>query len=200
MLSRTHTSSALLLLLTAVAGRSHGLSPLATEDNFTIGFYNETNPTISFVSNTDEIISNLTEGTEEETNRGGFRLFFHGEEGSAPLDMNLLTNGNLTTTSLGWEGSYTYVENGGRDGKGAICLSSEKIAFQKYDLSTLDEEPFGIRVSGWSKADGVSGLEDTDYSLNMEVTYTDGTVVKDIAASVNRCIIFFYVFCDAFLI
>lgn len=186
MLSRTHTSSALLLLLAAVAGRSRGLYSLSTEDNFTIGFYNETNPTISFVSSTDEIISNLTEGTEEETNRGGFRLFFHDEEGTAPLDTNLLTNGNLTTMPQGWEGSYTYVESGGRDGKGAICLTNGKIAFQKYDLSKLEEEPFGIRVSGWSKAEGVSGLEDSGYSLYLEVTYNDGEVAKDISANVNE--------------
>ena len=189
ILVKTHISSTLLLplllllLAAAFVGQSHGLSPLSTEDNFTIGFYNETNPTISFVSSADDVISNLTEGTEEETNRGGFRLFFHGEEGTAPLDTNLLANGNLTTSSQGWEGSYTYVENGGRDGKGAICLTSEKIAFQRHSFSELDEEPFGIRVSGWSKADGVSGLEDSDYSLYLEVTYSDDTVAKDIAAT-----------------
>lgn len=179
-------SSSLLLLVAIITVAtlirdSYGITTLSTEDNFTIGFYNETNPTISFVSVTEEIISNFT---KDDTKIGGFRMFFHGEEGTAPLDTNLLTNGNLTTSSRGWGGSYTFVENGGRDGKGAICLTSEKIAFQTYDFSKIEEDSFGIRVSGWSKADGVSGVEDSDYSMYLEVTYNDGSVVDDISVNV----------------
>jgi len=71
-----------------------------------------------------------------------------------------------------WERGFT------RDGKTFVCDNGTDAAGRRGATQTvrLDQKrPMPIIAVVWSKAAGVSGSADTDYSLYLDLEYTDGT-------------------------
>lgn len=156
-------------LLCILFGVSQGIQPLTTEDGFGFVFSGDKDPSISGVSIDGSSLS------ESLTTKGGFRLKFIGEEPSVTLSDNIIQNGDLTTSSAGWTESGTFEKGAGRDGTGAISLSLNDRSRQDFRFNESNENSYGIRLSGWSKAVGVDGVEDKGYSLYMDILYKDGT-------------------------
>jgi cephalosporin-C deacetylase-like acetyl esterase len=77
-----------------------------------------------------------------------------------------------------WEAGFTIREGEGRNGGRAIFIersASDKARgiWQNVVLDQKVAQP--ILLSGWSRAEGVTGNPDFDYSLYADVTYQDGT-------------------------
>jgi hypothetical protein len=80
---------------------------------------------------------------------------------------------------IGWTGyhyGYTIDPDGGRDGGRALQLTNTEGnthgAFQIVHLNQTEPQP--LYFSGWSKADNITGFSDSDYSLYIDVLYSDG--------------------------
>lgn len=52
----------------------------------------------------------------------------------------------------------------------------------RTDLTLNQRRPVPVMVTGWSKADAVQGSDHTDYSLYVDVLYTDGTPLYGLSA------------------
>jgi len=104
---------------------------------------------------------------------------------SGNLDVELVINGNFENASAdklsNWipaPKGYVWTKGEGRNGSSAIrcenptgegwCGASQNVA-----LNRLSAVP--LVVSGWSKAADVGGSADADYSLYVDLLYTDGT-------------------------
>lgn len=72
---------------------------------------------------------------------------------------------------------YTIDQDGGRDGGRALHLINTKGnthgALQIISLNQTEPRP--LHFSGWSKAENVTGFPDSDYSLYLDMLYTDNT-------------------------
>ncbi len=99
---------------------------------------------------------------------------------------NLLVNGDLERRADGklagwggWEAGYEPAPGGGRDGSlGAVCERRQETEPGRGVAQTVvlnQTRPAPILVEGWSRAEGVSGSSDVDYSLYCDLVYTDGT-------------------------
>lgn len=156
------------ILLFAILGISHGIQPLTTRDGFGLTFSGDMDPSISGVTIDGSSVS------ESTPNKGGFRFNFIGEEPSVVLGDSIIKNGDLSTDKS-WSGNGIYEERGGRSGTGAMCLTHGLYSNQGFRFNESNENAYGVRISGWSKATDADGKEDSDYSLYMDIIYKDGT-------------------------
>ena len=155
-----------------------GIKPLTTGDGFGLTFTDDNNPSIAGVT-----INGLSASKGVRYN-GGFRLSFAGERPTVVLGEEMIKNGDLTSSSAGWNGDGVFEENAGRDGTGAVCLTPKQSYKQVRYFNETNKNAFGVRVSGWSKAEGVNGAENYNYSLYMDIRYEDNTGDFNIAATV----------------
>ena len=157
------------IFLFAVLGVSYGIQPLTTKDGFGLTFSGDKDPSISGVSIDGSSVS------ESLSNKGGFRFNFLGEDPTVILSDSIIKNGDLTESGNNWRGNGVFEENSGRGGTGAICLTPELQSHQGFTFNASNENAYGVRISGWSKATDADGEEDSDYSLYMDIVYKDGT-------------------------
>ena len=97
----------------------------------------------------------------------------------------LLSNTGFENTSrgtaVGWrpyEQGYALALGEGRSGSSAIvCTNSTGTGrFGAYQVLQLNRKtPAPLLVTGWSKAENVSGSPSPDYSIYVDIIYTDGT-------------------------
>jgi hypothetical protein len=95
----------------------------------------------------------------------------------------LLINGTFDEQSAtnvwrGWQNGFKIVEKEGKNGTRAVVCSrkegdGESGASQTLQLNRTNAAP--IVISGWSKAEDVSGSPDNGYSLYADIVFTDGT-------------------------
>lgn len=168
------------LFITLSITTTFGIKPLTTRDGFGLTFTDDNNPTIAGVT-----INGLS-ASGGVSEKGGFKLAFAGEEPTVELSESIIKNGDFTTSSTGWNGNGVFEEGAGRDGTGAVCLQPGNSLNQWFRFNESNENAFGIRISGWSKAEGVVGSEDSDYSLYMDLAYQDGTYDWGIIATVIK--------------
>lgn len=156
----------LILVWTGFASVSNALDSLVTNDGFGLTFGGEKDPRVSGVTIDGTSVSGNAEN-------GGFNLFFVGEN-SITLESELLVNGDLDNVT-GWKmrSHSSHEETGGRNGKGAVCLTRGGRASQTIKFSEGNNKLFGLRISGWSKATDVDKEIGSAYSLYMDVKYTD---------------------------
>lgn len=96
---------------------------------------------------------------------------------------NLLKNGcfdedNLWNSWQKYESGFSIVTGEGRDGTTCIYLTNNKpeVKSGASQTLTLDQlQPVPIIISGWSKAENVSGTADSGYSIYVDILYNDGT-------------------------
>ena len=158
----------LILAWAGFASVSNALDSLVTDDGFGLTFGGENDPRVSGVTVDGTSVSGNAE-------KGGFNLFFVGED-SVTLGTDLLTNGGIENET-GWrfKDYAEFKENAGRNGKGAICLTPGGRAYQTVKFSGDNNKPFGLRIAGWSKATDADGEVDDGYSLYVDITYADGS-------------------------
>lgn len=156
----------MLLLLLCI---SYGIQPLTTKDGFGFIFSSDDDPTIREVTIDGSSVS------EAVPNKGGFRAKFINEDLNFVFSDSIIKNGDLTTSDDGWKNTGTFDASAGRDGTGAICLSTGQSAYQSFYFNESNKNSYGIKISGWSKAANANGNEDYDYSLYMDIGYEDGT-------------------------
>ncbi|MGC8832606.1 MAG: hypothetical protein ACP5R4_01015 [Armatimonadota bacterium] len=84
-------------------------------------------------------------------------------------------------TAVGWrpyEQGYTLAVGEGRAGSNAVVCTNSTGAgrFGAYQVLQLNRKtPAPLIVTGWSKAENVSGSPSPDYSIYVDIIYTDGT-------------------------
>ncbi|MGD9495361.1 MAG: discoidin domain-containing protein [Armatimonadota bacterium] len=97
-----------------------------------------------------------------------------------PAEANLLRNPGFEEGMTGWSGSGSFeidtqVAHGGAASV-RLRNASDAEEAQVSQTVTLDqEEPVPILVRAASRAEGVSGYRGTEYSLYVDIYYTDGT-------------------------
>lgn len=167
------------LLALACSSAVSALDPLVTEDGFGLTFSGENDPSISSVTIDGASVSGSAE-------KGGFKLSFVGED-TLTIGNNLLANGAIED-STGWsfKDSAAFNEGSGRDGGLAICITPGGRAYQSIKFSSDENNIFGFRISGWSKADNANGEPDSGYSLYMDVAYADGTRYYGLSVNVHK--------------
>lgn len=103
-----------------------------------------------------------------------------------------LANGGFedgATTASGWApfGDSGYAVDSAEHHSGTrsirCSLSADGVAGASSTVTFDQTEPAPIVVSGWSKADNVSGSPDNDYSVYVDLTYMDGTPLWGSTAS-----------------
>jgi hypothetical protein len=102
-----------------------------------------------------------------------------------PMSANVLVNPGFEAGAPGsasnWNNygaGYGIDETGGRTGGRALRLinaagTESHGTYQVIMLNQTQTHP--IYLSGWSKADGITGTSDSNYSVYLDVYYTDGT-------------------------
>jgi hypothetical protein len=98
---------------------------------------------------------------------------------------NLLQNpqwtqneGGVPTGWRAWGGGFRLEPDAGRDGRAAVAVTRtenepERGIMQEVVLNQKTPEP--LFLTGWSRAEAVSGSADSNYSLYADVTFVDGT-------------------------
>ena len=97
----------------------------------------------------------------------------------------LLRNGTFEKAegerAAGWnafEAGYSRAAGAGRDGKDALFCENATDKEKRGGVQLLPlkrERPTPLMITGWSKAENVSGSPSPDYSLYVDLEYTDGT-------------------------
>ena len=83
-----------------------------------------------------------------------------------------LANWNLY--GLGYSASTTTAHAGIRSLQCSTTTATD--AHGAYQSITLNQTtPKTVKLSGWSKAQGVTGASDSDYSVYLDIYYTNGT-------------------------
>jgi hypothetical protein len=112
-------------------------------------------------------------------------------DNSLPMASNALTNADFETglpgDADGWSDyglGYTVDETGGRGGGRALQLVNSVStqthgALQVINLNQTEPRP--LYFSGWSRAEDVTGSANSDYSIYLDVYYTDGTLSGSVA-------------------
>lgn len=105
---------------------------------------------------------------------------------------NLLQNGGFESVSgkdlaswSSWQNGYKLASDEAHTGKYSVtCMNpAGKGECGVYQIVVLDREDIRpLKVSGWSRAQKVSGSPGEDYSLRVDITYTDGTGLQGQAA------------------
>jgi len=109
---------------------------------------------------------------------------YYNEHDYPHTSTELLVNGGFETssggTAVGWQGWYngynvdsTISRSGMRSLSCELLTAGECGAYQYIGLNRTEVLP--LKVSGWSKAQNVSGSVSTDYSLWVDLTYMDNT-------------------------
>lgn len=110
----------------------------------------------------------------------------------ADVTSEVLQNGGFEKgdgeTASGWnpfESGYEMDQNQHRNGGLSIrcfsnALSQKKGATVELKLNQSRATP--LQIVGWSRAQNVSGTKNTDYSLYIDLTYTDGTTLWGLTA------------------
>lgn len=109
-----------------------------------------------------------------------------------PRAAELLGNGTFERTGEGgvadWSpygGGFAVADAAGRDSSRAIFVESRDAASAfgaRQTLRLAPDAPRPLRVSGWSRAEGVDGAPDEGYSLYVDVEYDDGSTLPGQAA------------------
>jgi hypothetical protein len=100
---------------------------------------------------------------------------------STSLSPNRLANPGFEVGPAGWAAygsGYVIDTTGGRNGGRALKLvnSVSDDAHGAFQVIALNQtEPRPLYFSGWSRAEGVSGAPDINYSLYLDIRYTDDT-------------------------
>ncbi len=96
----------------------------------------------------------------------------------------LLTNPSFESVkgelANGWspyELGYSVALGQGRSGNAIRCVnrSESERRGAMYRLTLNQKRPTPVLVTGWSRAEGVSGSSDSHYSIYLDAVYTDGT-------------------------
>ncbi len=85
-----------------------------------------------------------------------------------------------------WKDGYVAASGQGRDGGTAIQCSSGDVAGQWGAGQTLQlgqTEPLPVIVTGWSRAENVSGPDDRGYAIYIDALYADGTPLWGVVSS-----------------
>jgi hypothetical protein len=83
----------------------------------------------------------------------------------------------------GWDAfelGYDVDRNTHRSGEQSIRCDSLRATTLRGAMSKIvlnQKQPIPVEVTGWSKAEKVSGVRDSDYSLYVDLTFTDGTTL-----------------------
>ena len=88
------------------------------------------------------------------------------------------TEGRTAQAWQPYEERYDLAAGAGRDGETAIFCRNETAGRRRGASQTVElnqATPVPLRVSGWSRAAGVSGGGSSDYSVYVDLTYQDGT-------------------------
>ncbi len=100
---------------------------------------------------------------------------------------NLLRNADWKSPTDGvpqnwqkWEDGFTLDANGGREGRAAAVITNaqgdpQRGIFQQLELNQSEAQ--SLVLSGWSRAQDVSGTPDVDYSLYADLVLQDGREV-----------------------
>lgn len=98
---------------------------------------------------------------------------------------NLLANPRFANAQngapMGWapfEGGFKMAPRDGRNGRDAIVMergANEKACGIRQVVIVNGDKPSPITISGWSKAQNVSGTPDNNYALYVDLTFTDNT-------------------------
>ncbi len=85
--------------------------------------------------------------------------------------------GGAAASWFSWGGGYAVDTATSRTGSRSVACeltgSVECGIYQYVELNRTDTKP--LKIGGWSKADGVEGTASTDYSLWVDLTYSDNT-------------------------
>ena len=75
-----------------------------------------------------------------------------------------------------WEAGYEIAEKSGRDGTwAAYCRSTNRAQRGIGQTVVLDQsQPTPVVISGWSRANSVTGGRDSGYAIYVDVVYQDG--------------------------
>lgn len=93
--------------------------------------------------------------------------------------------GSPATRWVAWGEGYSLQPTGGRDGKAAAFIerkATDKERGLQQEIVLNQQVAAPLRLSGWSRAEGVDGAPDSDYSLYSDVVYADGTSLWGLAA------------------
>ncbi|MGC8742758.1 MAG: hypothetical protein ACP5T0_02620 [Verrucomicrobiia bacterium] len=85
---------------------------------------------------------------------------------------------NIEAAWRKYENGFTIASGEGRNGTTAILVKNSKPDGRSGASQTLNfnqRSPFPIIVSGWSRAENVSGGSDANYSLYVDIIYVDGS-------------------------
>lgn len=88
------------------------------------------------------------------------------------------TNGNQVANWNSYGKGYNVAPHEGRNGSKAVVLensSKDEFSGLYTGIGFYQSAPRTIAVSGWSKAENVSGDVDGGYGLYMDIAFTDGT-------------------------
>ena len=111
---------------------------------------------------------------------------------SGSASANLLTNPSFEKIAdgqaVGWrpfEQGYTVARGEGRTGNAIRCVnaSDADLRAATYRATLHQTRPIPVLVTGWSRAEGVSGASDSHYSIYLDAYYTDGTPLWGTIAS-----------------
>lgn len=101
---------------------------------------------------------------------------------SSKTESNLLTNSDFELWNNNvwrkYENGFSIAKGEGRNNSTGIFINNESPGRSSGAAQTLtlnQSEPAPIVVSGWSKAENVSGSPDSGYSLYVDLIYNDGT-------------------------
>ncbi len=104
-----------------------------------------------------------------------------------PMSDEHLANGSFEQAQLGraaawaaYAGGYSVDGAGGRQGRHALRLvnRAEGESHGARQVVTLNQTtPRPLYFAGWSKAEVVSGITDSDYGIYVDVNYVDGTTL-----------------------
>lgn len=92
-------------------------------------------------------------------------------------DFELGTEGKAEAWAAAPDGVELPTDQGRRASRGLRCTNPDQRRWTGASQSvTLDQKrPAPVVISGWSKAENVSGSMDNNYSLYVDLTYQDGT-------------------------
>lgn len=109
------------------------------------------------------------------SSQGGFSALFHGEDDAEFTGPNILVNPSFAGGIDGWASGCNYDDSQHHSAPGSVKVqkSDKHLCLQHYEFK--NSTPKVLKISGWSKAEGVTGSADTGYSIGVDFEYEDGT-------------------------
>jgi hypothetical protein len=106
---------------------------------------------------------------------------------TAPATVNVLKNadwsqieGEVFQSWSVFEGGYSIAKSAGKTGGNAAVMQrqeGDKARGASQNIALEQTAPAPITISGWSKAENVSGAPDADYSVYADLTFQDGSTL-----------------------